>query len=216
MVSIEKNISYMEELNSSLEIKIKNISLDNNLFKAEQEINECRELLTKFDKTIKDTQDEMVYSKEKANIRSLVSDYELRLKELNKIDSEFIRKNNEQKLLNGELKGIEAKKVERDMVLDQVKQVDKHGLLIEDTANQVNSAVNNLQEINVEINRQGQQINQISNTVDNAQSKVKKTDKDIRQMISSQRCMKCALCFLLILLLILDLTYLIYKLVKKN
>ena len=206
----------MEELNSSLEIKIKNISLDNNLFKAEQEINECRELLTKFDKTIKDTQDEMVYSKEKANIRSLVSDYELRLKELNKIDSEFIRKNNEQKLLNGELKGIEAKKVERDMVLDQVKQVDKHGLLIEDTANQVNSAVNNLQEINVEINRQGQQINQISNTVDNAQSKVKKTDKDIRQMISSQRCMKCALCFLLILLLILDLTYLIYKLVKKN
>jgi hypothetical protein len=216
MVSIEKNINYMEELNSSLEIKIKNISLDNNLFKAEQEINECRELLTKFDKTIKDTQDEMVYSKEKANIRSLVSDYELRLKELNKIDSEFIRKNNEQKLLNGELKGIEAKKVERDMVLDQVKQVDKHGLLIEDTANQVNSAVNNLQEINVEINRQGQQINQISNTVDNAQSKVKKTDKDIRQMISSQRCMKCALCFLLILLLILDLTYLIYKLVKKN
>jgi len=216
MVSIEKNISYMEELNSSLEIKIKNISLDNNLFKAEQEINECRELLTKFDKTIKDTQDEMAYSKEKANIRSLVSDYELRLKELNKIDSEFIRKNNEQKLLNGELKGIEAKKVERDMVLDQVKQVDKHGLLIEDTANQVNSAVNNLQEINVEINRQGQQINQISNTVDNAQSKVKKTDKDIRQMISSQRCMKCALCFLLILLLILDLTYLIYKLVKKN
>jgi len=216
MVSIEKNINYMEELNSSLEIKIKNISLDNNLFKAEQEINECRELLTKFDKTIKDTQDEMAYSKEKANIRSLVSDYELRLKELNKIDSEFIRKNNEQKLLNGELKGIEAKKVERDMVLDQVKQVDKHGLLIEDTANQVNSAVNNLQEINVEINRQGQQINQISNTVDNAQSKVKKTDKDIRQMISSQRCMKCALCFLLILLLILDLTYLIYKLVKKN
>ena len=216
MVSIEKNISYMEELNSSLEIKIKNISLDNNLFKAEQEINECRELLTKFDKTIKDTQDEMAYSKEKANIRSLVSDYELRLKELNKIDSEFIRKNNEQKLLNGELKGIEAKKVERDIVLDQVKQVDKHGLLIKDTANQVNSAVNNLQEINVEINRQGQQINQISNTVDNAQLKVKKTDKDIRQMISSQRCMKCALCFLLILLLILDLTYLIYKLVKKN
>jgi hypothetical protein len=213
MVSIDRNITYMEELNSSLEIKIRNINL-NNLFKAGQEIKECRDLLTKFERTLKETQDEIDYSNEKHNIKSLVSDYELRLKELNKKDSEFTRKNNEQKLLNGELKGIEAKKVERDMVLDQVKQVDRQGLLIEDTANQVNSAVNNLQEINVEINRQGQQIGQIQNTVDNAQSKVKKTDKDIRQMISSQRCMKCGMCFLVILLIILDLVYLVFKLVK--
>ena len=102
------------------------------------------------------------------------------------------------------------------MALDQVKQVDKHGLLIEDTANQVNNAVNNLQEINTEINRQGQQIDQIQGTVNNAQSKVKKTDKDIRQMISSQRCMKCALCTLVVLLVLLDAVFGIYLLVKKT
>ena len=215
MVSIEKNITTMEDLNSSLEMKIRNIDL-NNLFKAEQEIKECRTLLTKFDKIIKETQDEMNFSNEKHNIKTLLSDYELRLKELNKKDSDFIKKNNEQRLINGELKGVEAKKAARDMALDQVKEVDKHGLLIEDTANQVNNAVNNLQDINIEINRQGQQINQIHDTVNNAQKKVKKTDKDIRQMISSQRCMKCALCTLVVLLLILDIAFGIYLLVKKK
>ena len=215
MVSIEKNISTMEELNSTLEMKIRNIDL-NNLFKAEQDINECRTLLSKFDRIKKETQDELNFSNEKFNIKSLLSDYELRLKELNKKDSEFTKKSNEQKLLNGELKGVEAKKATRDMALDQVKQVDKHGLLIEDTANQVNNAVNNLQEINTEINRQGQQIDQIHSTVNNAQTKVKKTDKDIRQMISSQRCMKCALCTLVVLLILLDAIFGIYLLVKKT
>ena len=215
MVSIEKNISTMEELNSTLEMKIRNIDL-NNLFKAEQDINECRTLLSKFDRIKKETQDELNFSNEKFNIKSLLSDYDLRLKELNKKDSEFTKKSNEQKLLNGELKGVEAKKATRDMALDQVKQVDKHGLLIEDTANQVNNAVNNLQEINTEINRQGQQIDQIQGTVNNAQSKVKKTDKDIRQMISSQRCMKCALCTLVVLLILLDVIFGIYLLVKKT
>ena len=215
MVSIEKNISTMEELNSTLEMKIRNIDL-NNLFKAEQDINECRTLLSKFDRIKKETQEEINFSNEKYNIKSLMSDYELRLKELNKKDSDFTKKSNEQKLLNGELKGVEAKKATRDMALDQVKQVDKHGLLIEDTANQVNNAVNNLQEINTEINRQGQQIDQIHSTVNNAQTKVKKTDKDIRQMISSQRCMKCALCTLVVLLVLLDAIFGIYLLVKKT
>jgi hypothetical protein len=215
MVSIEKNISEMEDLNSTLELKIRNIDL-NNLFKAEQDINECRTLLSKFDRIKKETQEEINYSNEKYNIKSLMSDYELRLKELNKKDSDFIKKNNEQKLLNGELTGVEAKKATRNMALDQVKQVDKHGLLIEDTANQVNNAVNNLQEINTEINRQGQQIDQIHSTVNNAQTKVKKTDKDIRQMISSQRCMKCALCTLVVLLVLLDAIFGIYLLVKKT
>ena len=215
MVSIEKNISTMEELNSTLEMKIRNIDL-NNLFKAEQDINECRTLLSKFDRIKKETEDELNFSNEKYNIKSLLSDYDLRLKELNKKDSDFTKKSNEQKLLNGELKGVEAKKATRDMALDQVKQVDKHGLLIEDTANQVNNAVNNLQEINTEINRQGQQIDQIHSTVNNAQTKVKKTDKDIRQMISSQRCMKCALCTLVVLLVLLDAVFGIYLLVKKT
>ena len=215
MVSIEKNISTMEELNSTLEMKIRNIDL-NNLFKAEQDINECRTLLSKFDRIKKETEDELNFSNEKYNIKSLLSDYDLRLKELNKKDSDFTKKSNEQKLLNGELKGVEAKKATRDMALDQVKQVDKHGLLIEDTANQVNNAVNNLQEINTEINRQGQQIDQIHSTVNNAQTKVKKTDKDIRQMISSQRCMKCALCTLVVLLVLLDVIFGIYLLVKKT
>ena len=215
MVSIEKNISEMEDLNSTLELKIRNIDL-NNLFKAEQDINECRTLLSKFDRIKKETQEEINFSNEKYNIKSLMSDYELRLKELNKKDSDFIKKNNEQKLLNGELTGVEAKKATRNMALDQVKQVDKHGLLIEDTANQVNNAVNNLQEINTEINRQGQQIDQIHSTVNNAQTKVKKTDKDIRQMISSQRCMKCALCTLVVLLVLLDAVFGIYLLVKKT
>jgi hypothetical protein len=215
MVSIEKNISTMEELNSTLEMKIRNIDL-NNLFKAEQDINECRTLLSKFDRIKKETEDELNFSNEKYNIKSLLSDYDLRLKELNKKDSDFTKKSNEQKLLNGELKGVEAKKATRDMALDQVKQVDKHGLLIEDTANQVNNAVNNLQEINTEINRQGQQIDQIHLTVNNAQTKVKKTDKDIRQMISSQRCMKCALCTLVVLLVLLDAVFGIYLLVKKT
>ena len=215
MVSIEKNISTMEELNSTLEMKIRNIDL-NNLFKAEQDINECRTLLSKFDRIKKETEDELNFSNEKYNIKSLLSDYDLRLKELNKKDSDFTKKSNEQKLLNGELTGVEAKKATRNMALDQVKQVDKHGLLIEDTANQVNNAVNNLQEINTEINRQGQQIDQIQGTVNNAQSKVKKTDKDIRQMISSQRCMKCALCTLVVLLILLDAIFGIYLLVKKT
>ena len=215
MVSIEKNISTMEELNSTLEMKIRSIDL-NNLFKAEQDINECRTLLSKFDRIKKETEDELNFSNEKYNIKSLLSDYDLRLKELNKKDSDFTKKSNEQKLLNGELKGVEAKKATRDMALDQVKQVDKHGLLIKDTANQVNNAVNNLQEINTEINRQGQQIDQIHSTVNNAQTKVKKTDKDIRQMISSQRCMKCALCTLVVLLLIFDITFGIYLLVRKK
>ena len=205
----------MEDLNSTLEMKIRNIDL-NNLFKAEQDINECRTLLSKFDRIKKETEDELNFSNEKYNIKSLLSDYDLRLKELNKKDSDFTKKSNEQKLLNGELKGVEAKKATRDMALDQVKQVDKHGLLIKDTANQVNNAVNNLQEINTEINRQGQQIDQIQDTVNNAQTKVKKTDKDIRQMISSQRCMKCALCTLVVLLVLLDAIFGIYLLVKKT
>ena len=65
---------------------------------------------------------------------------------------------NQELLMRGELKGVEKKKAQRDMALDQVKEVDNQGLIIDSIGKHVRDANVNLANMNDEAKRQGEQI----------------------------------------------------------
>lgn len=97
---------------------------------------------------------------------------------------------NQELLMRGELKGVEKKKAQRDMALDQVKEVDNQGLIIDSIGKHVRDANVNLANMNDEAKRQGEQIDRVGEKVVNADQKVKVTGKVFNSMDRRLCCRK--------------------------
>ena len=97
---------------------------------------------------------------------------------------------NQELLMRGELKGVEKKKAQRDMALDQVKEVDNQGLIIDSIGKYTRDAVVNLANMNDETKRQGEQIDRVGEKVVNADQKVKVTGKVFNSMDRRLCCRK--------------------------
>ena len=118
------------------------------------------------------------------------------------------------KYFDGELEGIEKKKAERDIALDQHKEIDNQGEIIKDIHLQVRAAGDNLNNMNNALKDQGEQMNRIHDTVLNTNQKVKQTGKVMSAIERRYQCMKVITLGAVILFGIFDVGwvgYLCYK-----
>ncbi len=96
-------------------------------------------------------------------------------------------------LMQGKLTGVERKKAQRDMALDQVKEVEEQGLMLNSIHDNVKGANENLTNMNVEVKKQGEQIDRIGDKVITIDKSVKKTGETMGEIERRNCCRKCSL-----------------------
>lgn len=107
-------------------------------------------------------------------------------------------------LMQGKLTGVERKKAQRDMALDQVKEVDEQGLMLNSIHDNVKGANENLTNMNVEVKKQGEQIDRIGDKVITIDKSVKKTGETMGEIERRNCCRKCSLVMGIVVLFLIN------------
>ena len=149
-----------------------------------------------------------------SKVNQCKSDLEIISNLLNRKKEAIKKKYNIELLKGGELSGADKIKTERDMIMDQHKETDYQGNMIDSIASNIKSANNNLVNINTELKNQGEQMNRIHDHVANAESEVKQTEKIMTRMERRQKCMKIVGGCAVVILGIFDVFWLVFWLIK--
>ena len=149
-----------------------------------------------------------------SKVNQCKSDLEIISNVLNRKKEAIKKKYNIELLKGGELSGADKIKTERDMIMDQHKETDYQGNMIDSIASNIKSANNNLTNINTELKNQGEQMNRIHDHVANAESEVKQTEKIMTRMERRQKCMKIVGGCAVVILGIFDVFWLVFWLIK--
>ena len=149
-----------------------------------------------------------------SKVNQCKSDLEIISNLLNRKKEAIKKKYNIELLKGGELSGADKVKTERDMIMDQHKETDYQGNMIDSIASNIKSANNNLVNINTELKNQGEQMNRIQDHVANAESEVKQTEKIMTGMERRQKCMKIVGGCAVVILGIFDVFWLVFWLIK--
>ena len=194
---------------NELEREMNTIKKDNYI-ETDLKIKKIREKMTNIDKQLQ----ELSISLESLStdeIRPLMSEYkdlssEFRIikSKIDKIDADNTQKMNWYKFKNGEITGLDAAKVERKEYENQYHEVENQGEIINVIKKDVLETNENLKNIGVAINKQGETIDNARYIVHCSDEKMDIANKITNKMICTAKCMKCSLCFLIILLLILN------------
>ena len=206
----------------SFDRKVNNVNLKEDIYKNKRVIEElentCKNLYNRIEDYDNDINDSSMTSNKRPllnKLGNLRNDLDIAKNKLNEKKNRWSMEYNKELLLQGNLTGADKIKTERQMILDQHKETDHQGEMINSIASNIKDTNKNLVGINTELKSQGETMNRIQAHVVNAESEVKQTEKTMGKMERRQRCMKCVGGLAVIVVALLDIALLIYWLLVK-
>ena len=196
-------------------------SIKNNLDELSEmkELYEAEQKLKEIEKKIKQTRDELDDDDDDSNLKPLlkieIGDLDIYEKRYKTQKLFWEKKRREEDLRNGKLTGADAIKAQREIGLDNVKEVDNQGLMIDSIGENIKTANINLTNINNELQNQGEQMNRIQEKTLETENQVKQTGKIMTKMEGRAKCIQILTFLSVILFGLLDVAMLIFGLVKK-
>ena len=212
------------------QVKSQISSIRNNLDELERinDVYQAEQKLKEIDRKIKNTKEEIESINEDSSslsrpllnsLKTEEKDLEILENRYNKALDYWKRKRAQEDLKQGKLTGPDALKVQREMGLDNLREVDNQGLMIESIGENIKSANRNLVNINVELDNQGQQMDRIQNHVLGAENQVKQAGKIMTKMETKAKCVQILAFIAVIACGLLDVVlvvFIIYKMFFKN
>lgn len=190
--------------------RVEALKASENASQDQDEIDGIEELMKNIEDQIEDIDAEMEDDEELNSQKPLIDKLSENKNDFNIIKNKFNQKKEEIKsahakelLFTGQLKGSDKRKAERDVALDQVKEVDEQGQMLDSIHENVKGANANLENMNVEAKKQGEQIDRIGDKVITMDNTVKKTGNvmsDIERRICCRKCMIWVAIILVILM----------------
>ena len=119
------------------------------------------------------------------------------------------------KYYDNELEGADKMKAERDILLDNQKDVDNQGLTIDSIQDNVKAAGTNLTNINNELGSQGEKMDRIQEKVNETEDEVKKTSKVMGGLEWRNNCMKVLSLIAIIIFGIFDVAWIAFLCIQK-
>ena len=98
------------------------------------------------------------------------------------------------------------------MGLDNIKEVDNQGLMINSIGENIKGANANLTNINNELQNQGEQMNRIQEKTLETESQVKQTGKIMTKMEGRAKCIQIITCFAVFIFGLFDAVWIIFLL----
>ena len=216
---MKKNLSIkqIQDRLESIKINLDRLQKTNELYEAERIISEITEKLRVTKKQIEDFQnDESSYSKPLLNsLRSYEKDLEIYEKKFNGQKEKWEQKRREQDLIEGKLTGADALKAQREIGLENMKEVDNQGLIIDSIGENIKTANVNLTNINNELQNQGEQMNRIQEKTLETESQVKQTGKIMTKMEGKAKCIQIITCIAVVVFGLFDVVWITFLLINK-
>ena len=211
------SIKQIQDRLDSIKINLDRLQKTSELYEAERIITEITDKLRVTKKQIEDFQgDESSYSKPLLNsLKSYEKDIEIYENKLNTQKEKWDKKRREQDLLEGKLSGADALKAQREIGLENLKEVDNQGLIIDSIGEKVKGANVNLTNINAELQNQGEQMNRIQEKTLETESQVKQTGKIMTKMEGRAKCIQIITCLAVVVFGLFDIVWIVFLLVHK-
>ena len=189
---------------------------------SSSEIDEALNLINKIKKRIEKLETDFESAESENLDEPLLKSIKIEENEFELLKKRFEEKENEWKIkkdrmdcMNGNLNGAESRKVQKDIVLDQHKQIDNQGVIIDSIAENIKGANTNLVNINAELNDQGEQIDRIQQKTNEAERVVVQTGKVINGMQQRAKCIQILTCLGVFVFGVFDAAWLVFLLFKR-
>ena len=202
--------------------RINSINLESDVYRNKQEFEDLErmynKLSTKLDDYDSEIQDSSITSNKKPLISKLnqyKSDLEIAKNKLNEKKNKWKTQYNIELLKEGKLTGADKIKTERHMILDQHKETDYQGNIIDNIASNIKDTNRNLEGINTELKEQGEQMNRIHDNAMQAETEVKQTEKIMTKMERRQKCMKVVGGMAIVVVGLFDIVWLIFWIIHN-
>ena len=201
----------------SIKINLDRLQKTTELYEAERIIKEISEKISVTKRQIDDFQnDESTYSKPLLNsLKSYEKDLDIYENKFNTQKEKWEKKRREQDLLEGKLIGADALKAQREIGLENVKEVDNQGLIIDSIGENIKTANVNLTNINTELQNQGEQMNRIQEKTLETESQVKQTSKIMTKMEGRAKCIQIVTCIAVVVFALFDVVWLTFLFIHK-
>ena len=211
------SIKQIQDRLDSIKINLDRLQKTSELYEAERIITEITDKLRVTKKQIEDFQgDESSYSKPLLNsLKSYEKDIEIYENKLNTQKEKWDKKRREQDLLEGKLSGADALKAQREIGLENLKEVDNQGLIIDSIGEKVKGANVNLTNINAELQNQGEQMNRIQEKTLETESQVKQTGKIMTKMEGRAKCIQIITCLAVVVFGLFLIVWIVFLFVHK-
>ena len=219
--SIDKELKSIQSELSSLLMSIE--ELDNNnddAYLIERKVQEFNTIYDKIDDKYSKIKERL--EEEPEDEKPLLHKMKSIEDDMNKCKRKIVEKKNKLDQLklksqyyNDELEGADKMKAERNILLENQKKVDVHGLMIKSIQENVKSAGTNLQNINNELDSQGEKMDRIHEKVIDTENEVKQTAHILNRMERRNVCMKILAWITIIVLGLLDIAWIIFLIIKR-
>jgi methyl-accepting chemotaxis protein len=202
--------------------RVSSINIEADPYRNKQEFEDLerwyQKLSSKIEECDNDIQDSSMTSNKKPLINKLnqyKSGLDIAKNKLNEKKNRWKTQYNIELLKEGKLTGAEKIKTERDMILEQHKETDYQGNIIDSIASNIKDTNRNLEGINTELKSQGDQMNRIHDHAMNADTQVKQTEKIMTKMERRQKCMKVIGGIAVVIFGIFDIVWLIFWIIRR-
>ena len=202
--------------------RVNNINLQEDTYRNKQEIEDLERLYNTLSKKFEDCDSEIQDTSNLSSQRPLITklsqykgDLEIAKNKLNEKKNKWKNQYNIELLKEGKLTGADKIKTERQMILDQHKETDYQGNVIDSIASNIKDTNRNLAGVNTELKSQGEQMNRIHDHVMSAETEVKQTDKLMTKMERRQKCIKIVSGVAIVIIGLFDIFSLIAFLIMK-
>ena len=202
--------------------RVSSINIEADLYRNKQEFEDLerwyQKLSSKIEECDNDIQDSSITSNKKPLINKLnqyKSGLDIAKNKLNEKKNRWKTQYNIELLKEGKLTGAEKIKTQRDMILEQHKETDYQGNIIDSIASNIKDTNRNLEGINTELKSQGDQMNRIHDHAMNADTQVKQTEKIMTKMERRQKWMKVIGGIAVVIFGIFDIVWLIFWIIRR-
>ena len=125
------------------------------------------------------------------------------------------KKRRQEELISGNLTGANAIKAQRELALENQKEVDNQGLIIDSIGENIKNANVNLVNINNELQNQGEQMNRIQEKTLETENQVKQTGKIMTRMEGRAKCIQILTFLAVFIFGLFDVVLVTFLLIRK-
>ena len=136
-------------------------------------------------------------------------------KKINEKENKLDKLKRISKYYDNELEGVDRMKTEREILLDNQKEVDNQGLIIDNIQENVKAVGVNLANINTDLEVQGEKMDRIQDKVLQTEDEVKKTGKIMNKIERRHNCMKIVTLIAIILFALFDIAWIVFLIIFK-
>ena len=210
----DNSTKHLKSLILNITTKLNELEMITDLYQATQQLNDIKKKIEDANNELQEINDGDL---SKPLLNTLKSDEQelkvLQTKYKKQLDK-WERERNRQKLISGELTGADALKAQREMGLDNIKEVDNQGLIIDSIGENIKGANANLVNVNNELQDQGEQMNRIQEKTLETETQVKQTGKIMVRMEGTAKCIQIITFIAVVVLGLFDIVWIVFLIIR--